>query len=180
INSPPFTPQHIYNNFSPIHPIPQVYTPTPAYSSPPPLPKTPEVNKITLSYLLRQILNTTSPQIPPSTQHNITPSPHQILPSPPLNILPLPHNHHTPLKTFQYTTPIKSPCSPQDLKTPIKSPKPLQYNYPDFTPALNKLNRSPQTHYPPPQEYLNPNINHNFNNLIQDTNRNNQNYTPPH
>ncbi|CAF4947466.1 unnamed protein product, partial [Rotaria socialis] len=29
---PPFTPQHTYNIFSPIHPVPQVYTPTPAYS----------------------------------------------------------------------------------------------------------------------------------------------------
>ncbi|CAF2032984.1 unnamed protein product, partial [Rotaria magnacalcarata] len=49
-----------------------------------------------------------------------------------------------------------------------------------YTSALNELNRSPQTHYPPPQEYFNSNINPNFNNLIQDINRNNQNYTPPH
>ncbi|CAF4552540.1 unnamed protein product, partial [Rotaria magnacalcarata] len=42
INPPRFTPQHTSNNFSPIHPRPQVYTPTPPYSSPPPPPQTPE------------------------------------------------------------------------------------------------------------------------------------------
>ncbi|CAF4429382.1 unnamed protein product, partial [Rotaria magnacalcarata] len=57
INPQRFTPQHTSNNFSPIHPRPQVYTPTPPYSSPPPPPPTPEGNKITPSYLPRQILN---------------------------------------------------------------------------------------------------------------------------
>ncbi|CAF4961228.1 unnamed protein product, partial [Rotaria socialis] len=93
---------------------------------------------------------------------------------------PSPHNIHTSPKSFHYNTPIKSPSSPPDLKTPIKSPPPPQCNYPDYTPALNELNRSPQTHYPPPQEYFNSNINPHFNNLIQDINRSNQNYTPPH
>ncbi|CAF4345646.1 unnamed protein product, partial [Rotaria magnacalcarata] len=180
INPPRFTPQHTSDNFSPIHPRPQVYTLTPAYSSPPPPPQTAEGNKITLSYLPRQILNTPSPHITPSPQHNITPSPHHIASPPSLNISPLPHNIQTSPKSFHYTTPIKSPCSPPDLKPTIKSPQPTQYNYPDYTPALNELNRSPQTHYPPPQEYFNPNINPNFNHLIQDINRNNQNYTPPH
>ncbi|CAF4317814.1 unnamed protein product, partial [Rotaria magnacalcarata] len=170
--------QNNYNN--PPNVLDQVYSPTPAYSSPPPPPQTPERNKITPSYLPHQILNTPSPHIPTSPQHNITPSPHHILSPPPLNITPSPQNIHTSPKSFHYTTPIKSPCSPPDLKTPIKSPQPLQYKYPDYTPALNELNRSPQTHYPPPQEYFNPNINPNFNNLIQDINRNNQNYTPPH
>ncbi|CAF2099161.1 unnamed protein product, partial [Rotaria magnacalcarata] len=41
-NPPRFTPQHTSNNFSPIHPRPQVYSPTPPYSSPPPPPHTPE------------------------------------------------------------------------------------------------------------------------------------------
>ncbi|CAF3445846.1 unnamed protein product, partial [Rotaria socialis] len=158
-NPPRFTPQHTSNNFSPIHPIPQVYSPTPAYSSPPPPPQTPKGNKITPSYLPRQILNTPSPHIPTSSQHNTTPSPHHISSPPPLNITPSPHNIQTSQNSFHYTTPIKSPCSPPDLKPTIKSP---------------------QTHYPPPQEYFNPNINPNLNNLIQDINRNNQNYTPPH
>ncbi|CAF4530787.1 unnamed protein product, partial [Rotaria magnacalcarata] len=64
MNPPRFTPQHTSDNFSPIHPRPQVYTPTPAYSSPPLPPQTPEGNKITPSYLPRQILNTPSPHIP--------------------------------------------------------------------------------------------------------------------
>ncbi|CAF2178823.1 unnamed protein product, partial [Rotaria magnacalcarata] len=79
----------------------QLYTPTPAYSSPLPPPQTPSGNKITPSYLPHQILNTPSPHIPLSHQHNITPSPHHISPSP--------HNIHTSPKSFHYTTPIKSP-----------------------------------------------------------------------
>ncbi|CAF2042708.1 unnamed protein product, partial [Rotaria magnacalcarata] len=113
-------------------------------------------------------------------QHNSTPSPHHIASPPPINTSPSPPNIQTSPKSFHYNTPIKSPCSPPDLKPTIKSPQPFQYNYPDYTPALNELNRSPQTHYPYPQEYFNSNVNPNFNNLIQDINRNNQNYTPPH
>ncbi|CAF2204458.1 unnamed protein product, partial [Rotaria magnacalcarata] len=88
--------------------------------------------------------------ITPSPPHISSPSPLNISPSIPPNITPSPHNIHTSPKSFHYNTPIKSPSSPPDLKTPIKSPPPSQYNYPGYTPALNELNRSPQTHYPPP------------------------------
>ncbi|CAF3373740.1 unnamed protein product, partial [Rotaria socialis] len=55
---------------------------------------------------------------------------------------------------------------------------------PDFSPALNELNKSPKGYQPPPQNYFSPNNNNNFNNNF--TNLNNTpindrtSYTPPY
>ncbi|CAF3748452.1 unnamed protein product [Rotaria socialis] len=145
---PPFTPAYKNNNFSPIQPIPQVYTHTPVFTSPPPVNHTPDI-KTPPPYVPRQIftppLNNSVPFSPPKSSHHHTP---------PSSIVP-------------------------------KLPPVIQRNkLPDFSPALNELNKSPKGYQPPPQNYFSPNNNNNFNN--NSTNLNNTpindrtSYTPPY
>ncbi|CAF2057489.1 unnamed protein product [Rotaria magnacalcarata] len=146
---PPFTPAYENNNFSPIQPIPQVYTPTPAFTSPPPISHTPDI-KTPPPYVPRQIftppLNNSVPFSPPKSSH-----------------------HHTPPSSI----------------VPKLSPVIQRNKLPDFSPALNELNKSPKGYQPPPQNYFSPNNNNNFNNNSS-TNLNNTpindrtSYTPPY
>ncbi|CAF4961542.1 unnamed protein product, partial [Rotaria socialis] len=73
--------------------------------------------------------------------------------------------------------------TPPSSIVPKLSPVIQRNKLPDFSPALNELNKSPTGYHPPPQNYFSPNKNNNFNNNF--TNLNNTpindrtSYTPP-
>ncbi|CAF2066954.1 unnamed protein product, partial [Rotaria magnacalcarata] len=67
---------------------------------------------------------------------------------------------------------------------PKLSPVIQRNKLPDFSPALNELNKSPKGYYPPPQNYFSPtnnnNFNNNFNNLNNTPITDRTSYTPPY
>ncbi|CAF2128600.1 unnamed protein product [Rotaria magnacalcarata] len=72
----------------------------------------------------------------------------------------------------------------QETEIPKLSPVIQRNKLPDFSPALNELNKSPKGYYPPPQNYFSPsnnnNFNNNFNNLNNTPINDRTSYTPPY
>ncbi|CAF2258799.1 unnamed protein product [Rotaria magnacalcarata] len=98
----PFTPTPDNNNFSPIQPIPHVFTPTPVYKSPQRTVHTPEINK-TPSYLPRQVFTPphsstdnmqvpTTPNTPPVVNKGYTHNLNELNKSP-ITHCPSPQNY---------------------------------------------------------------------------------------